>query len=144
MFFLHFCILWNDPFSCIYCFMNFLFHLLFYNSLYPNFCHLLSLTFCGLRGSARCFSPILVWVVSCSGSSSGSGFICKEVIILRGEDRNTACINLENTRKREDIEWERRLHLRNIAAMNWWWSLGILSQLRNLEETLSPFFHVCR
>lgn len=36
--------------------------------------------------------------------SSGSGFICKEVIILRGEDRNTACINLENTRKREDIE----------------------------------------
>lgn len=36
--------------------------------------------------------------------SSGSGFICKEMIILRGEDRNTACINLENTRKREHIE----------------------------------------
>ena len=36
--------------------------------------------------------------------SSGSGFICREMIILRGEDRNTACINLENTRKREDIE----------------------------------------
>ena len=102
MFFMHFCILWNDLFSFIYCFMNLLFYLLFYNSLYPNFCHLLSLTFCGLRGFNKVFlshsffffSPILVWVVSCSGSSSGSGFIWFSAWMLKGPRWLIKCLVL--------------------------------------------------